>query len=513
MITDARNLWELVEMRAALTPDAPLMFDEDRVTNCAQLRMRAEEAAVGLHALGVREGTAVSWQLPTWTEAAVLVLALARLGAVQNPMLPSYREREVGFIAKQTNCELLIVPTEFRSFDHVGMAKSVARSVDGLQILVVDRDLPTGDPSTLPPPPPGRLHPADDPVRWIFYTSGTTADPKGAQHTDRTIMATGIGYCDRVRATDADISLVAFPFTHIGGIIIGIYQSLLTGAGAVMMETWTPQLSTELIARHGITFPNGAPAIHALLLEEARGFPEAYATVRAFPSGGAQKPPQLHEDLKHINDHCVGIVSGYGLTEMPILAQSGIDDPDDSLRDAEGRPMPGVEVRIVDHNLDDVPPGGVGELVARGPQLMRGYVDASLNEAAFITGGWLRTGDLARLDAHGAVIITGRLKDVIIRKGENISAKEVEDLLFGHPDIADVAVLGLPDPDLGERCCAVIVVREGAAPPTLPDVFEFLKATGLMVQKIPEQVELVDAIPRNPSGKVLKNALRERFGD
>ncbi len=513
MITDAGNLWELVELRAALTPQAPLMYDEGRVTTCAELRVRAEEAAAGLHALGVGEGTAVSWQLPTWTEAAVLVLALARLGAVQNPMLPSYREREVGFIARQTNCELLIVPTEFRGFDHLALAQSVADGIEGMQVLVADRELPTGDPASLPPVPVRRRHPADDPVRWIFYTSGTTADPKGAQHTDRTIMATAIGYCERVRATDADISLVAFPFTHIGGIIIGIYQSLLTGAGAVMMETWTPQLSTELIARHGVTFPNGAPAIHTLLLEEARAHPEAYQTVRAFPSGGAQKPPQLHEDLKAINDHCVGIVSGYGLTEMPILSQSGVDDPDESLRDAEGRPQAGVEIRIVDRDLDDVEPGGVGELIARGPQLMRGYVDASLNDAAFAPGGWLRTGDLARLDSFGAVVITGRLKDVIIRKGENISAKEIEDLLFGHPDIADVAVLGLPDPDLGERCCAVIVASEGSVPPTLPDVFEFLKATGLMVQKIPEQIELVDEIPRNPSGKVLKNELRERFGD
>lgn len=509
MIDDARSLWDLIDRRAAATPDAVMLYDGDRTTTFAEYRDWCERVAAGLSEQhGVGEGTAVSWQLPTWSEAAVLVGALARLGAVQNPMLPIYREREVRFIAGQTNCELLIVPTVFRDFDHEALAREVAAERPGMAVLVADKDLPEGDPAKLAAPAPGFNDAADDPVRWIFYTSGTTSDPKGAQHTDRTIMATAIGYCRRAQVGETDKSLVAFPFTHVGGIIIGIYQANLTGAGSVLMETFTPQLATELIGRHGITFPNGAPAIHQLLLEEARAHPEAYVQVRCFPSGGASKPPQLHEDLKVAVPGNAGIVSGYGLTEMPILVQTAIDDPDESRRDAEGLPQDGVTIKLLDRDGNEVPEG---ELVAKGPMLMRGYLDESLNADAYTSDRFFRTGDLAKLDPNGAVIITGRLKDVIIRKGENISAKEVEDVLFTMAAVADVAVIGLPDPSSGERCVAVVQPDDAAAPPTLADVVEHCKAAGLMTQKIPEQLEIVDALPRSPSGKVPKHVLQAQF--
>ena len=510
MIDDARSLWELIERRADATPDKTMLFDADREVSFREYRDWSERVAAGLHEqFGVGEGTAVSWQLPTWSEAAVLLGALARLGAVQNPMLPIYREREVRFITEQTGCELIVVPTEFRGFDHAEVARQVAADRPGMQVLVADRDLPEGDPAKLSAPPASPSDPADDPVRWVFYTSGTTADPKGAQHTDGTILATSVGYCRRVQAGESDSSLVAFPFTHIGGIIIGIYQALLTGAGSVLMETFTPQLATELIGMHGITFGNGAPAIHQLLLEEARADPDAYRTIRAFPSGGASKPPQLHEDLKAVVPGNAGIISGYGLTEVPILAQTAIDDPDESRRDAEGRPQDGVAIKFVD--LDGKEVDGEGELVVKGPMLMRGYLDASLDSEAFTPDGFFKTGDLARLDPNGAVIVTGRIKDIIIRKGENISAKELEDVLFTHPAIADVAVIGLPDEEAGEIACAVIAPAEGADPPTLDDVFEHCKAAWLMTQKIPERVEIVAELPRNPSGKVLKHELKAQY--
>jgi len=510
MIDDARNLWDLIERRAAATPDTTMLFDGDREVTFGEYRDWSERVAAGLaEQHGVGEGTAVSWQLPTWAESAVLLGALARLGAVQNPMLPIYRDREVRFITGQTGCELIVVPTEFRGFDHVGLARQVAAERAGLRVLVADRSLPEGDPAKLEAPPAMHDDPADDPVRWIFYTSGTTADPKGAQHTDRTIMATSIGYCRRVHATEADSSLVAFPFTHAGGIIIGIFQALLAGAGSVLIETFTPQASTELIARHGITFGNGAPAIHQMLLEEARANPEAYRTIRAFPSGGASKPPQLHEDLKAVVPGNAGIISGYGLTECPILSQTAIDDPDESRRDAEGRPQDGVEIKFLDFDGNET--DGEGELVVKGPMLMRGYLDSALDADAFTTDGFFRTGDLAKLDPHGAVIITGRIKDIIIRKGENISAKELEDVLFTHPAVGDVAVIGLPDPDAGEIACAVIAPAQGTDPPTLEEIASHCKAAGLMAQKIPERVEIVPELARNPSGKVLKHELKAQF--
>jgi acyl-CoA synthetase (AMP-forming)/AMP-acid ligase II len=233
--------------------------------------------------------------------------------------------------------------------------------------------------------------------------------------------------------------------------------------------------------------------------------------VRAFPGGAAPKPPELHYEMKRELGG-VGVVSGWGLTEAPILTMNTVHGTDEQLAETEGPPTGGVELRAVRLDGTVAPPGDVGELQAKGPQVFRGYVDESLNDAAFDTDGWLRTGDLGVIRADGHVVITGRVKDVIIRKGETISAKEVEDLLFTHPAVADVAVIGLPDRALGERSCAVIVPQPGAAPPTLADVFDFLTGEGLMTQKIPEQLEIVAELPRNPTGKVLKHQLRATYG-
>ena len=454
-----------------------------------------------MHGLGVGSGTNVSWQLPTWTESAVLVGALCRLGAVQNPMLPIYRYREVSFIAGQTGCKLLITPSTWNNFDYGALAEQVAGEIDGMHALVADHWNPDGDPASLPPAAPGNDDPADDPVRWIFYTSGTTAEPKGARHTDRSVLAGAIGYAKKTHIVEDDIALVAFPFTHVGGIIIGVFTPLLTGSAAVLMEAWTAAASTELIVKHSITLGNGAPAIHTALLAEARANPDAYKTIRSFPSGGSAKPPQLHDDLMDAVPSSVGITSGYGMTEAPIVSQTDIDAPDDSKRAGEGTATPGVEFKVLDN----------GELVVKGPQVMRGYVDSSLDADAFTEDGWLHTGDMARFDAHDAVIITGRIKDIIVRKGENISAKEVEDVCYTHPKIADVAVLGIPDDDRGEMAVAFVVPKDPADPPTLRDIAEHCKAVGLMTQKIPERLEIIDVIPRNPSGKVPKHELRARI--
>lgn len=501
MFDDARTVWELIERRAAASPDRVMLYDGDRTTTFAQYRDLVERAAAGLHALGVGPDVNVSWQLPTWTESAVLVGALCRLGAVQNPMLPIYRFREVSFIAKQTGCRLLITPSEWNRFGYATLAEQVAAEVDGMRTLVADRWNPEADPSTLPPPPTGHDDPADDPVRWIFYTSGTTADPKGARHTDRSVLAGAIGYAEKTHVVEDDIALVAFPFTHVGGIIIGVFTPLLTGSAAVLMEAWTPQASTELIAKHGVTLGNGAPAIHTALLAEARANPEAYRTIRAFPSGGSTKPPQLHDDLKQAVPTSVGITSGYGMTEAPIVSQTDVDAPDESKRTGEGTATRGVRFDVLD----------TGELVVKGPQVMRGYVDSSLDAEAFTPDGWLRTGDMARFLDDGTVVITGRIKDIIIRKGENVSAKEVEDVLYGHPKVADVAVLGIPDEERGEMVVAFVVPADQADPPTLADIAAHCKQVGLMMQKVPERLEIIDAMPRNPSGKVPKHELRARI--
>jgi acyl-CoA synthetase (AMP-forming)/AMP-acid ligase II len=432
----------------------------------------------------------------------VLVGALSRLGAVQNPILPIYRQREVGFVCKQAKTKLLIVPSEWRGFDFLAMAQGI----DGVDVLTCDKELPGGDPSLLLPPPADQ----EDPVRWLFYTSGTTADPKGAQHTDATIMATAIAMDERIGLTGDDVSGLVFPFTHIGGIT-WLFSTLLEGNQTILVEAFDPVTTPPVLAREGVTLAGSGTTFHMAYLAAQRAQPDTklFPNVRGFPGGGAPKPPQLHYDLKN-EVGGVGIVSGYGLTEAPIIAMASHTDSDEVLAETEGRATRGVQLRAVTLEGKVAGIGEEGEIRAKAPQLMKGYLDPSLDADAFDEDGWFRTGDLGVIDAEGNVRITGRLKDIIIRKGENISAKEVEDLLYTHDDIADVAVIGLPDAAAGEIACAV-VVPAAETRVDLKEIASFLTGKGLMIQKVPERVEYLDALPRNPTGKVLKHELRSRF--
>lgn len=520
LITAWTSLWDLIEQRAAATPDARMVVDEDgRSMTFAQFRDACNRAAAGLAALGVGEGTNVSWELPTWIESMVLVGALARLGAVQNPMLPIYREREVRFITKQTGAKLLVVPSEWRGFDYGEMARTVAADTPGLEVLICDRQLPDGDPAKLGPPAPGASEPfrpgvpTDGPWRWVFYTSGTTADPKGARHTDKTVGASAHAMNVVLEMTAADRNGLVFPFTHIGGIG-WMFAGLMGGYTQVLVEAFVPDTTIPVLEREQVTIAGAGTAFHLAYLGAQRAAPgrQLFPEARAFVGGGAAKPPALHYEVKDELGG-VGIVSGYGLTEVPILAMATVHDPDQKLADTEGRATPGVEVKVVKLDGTLAGPGEEGEIRAKGPNLTLGYVDSSLDAEAFDDEGFFRTGDLGNLDGDGYIAITGRLKDVIIRKGENISAKEVEDLLFTSPQVADAAVIGLPDPRSGERACAIVVPADPDQPPTLKELFDFLSAEGLMVQKIPEQLEIVDVLPRNPTGKVLKHELRKQYAD
>ncbi|HJT38671.1 MAG TPA: AMP-binding protein [Actinomycetota bacterium] len=505
---DVTNFWDLIERRAQLSPDARMALDETgRVMTFAQYRDDAERAAAGLQRMGIGSGTVVSWQLPTWLESFVLCAALSRLEAIQNPILPIYREREVGFIARQAKTKLLIVPSIWRNFAFEEMARGIARTTDALEVLVSDKSLPTDDPSTLPPAPtPTGAEAA--PVRWLFYTSGTTADPKGAQHTDYTIAATAKGMSERLALTEDDRSGVVFPFTHIAGPI-WLMSALMTGCTLLIDEAFDPVRTTRFLRDNDVTLAGSGTIFHMAYLNAQREQPETplFPHVRAFPGGGAPKPPQLHFDL--VAEMHAPIVSGYGLTESPILTMASADDGDEALANTEGRAMRDVDLRVVTLEGKVAGIGEEGEIRAKAPQLMRGYLDMALDKDAFDEDGYFRTGDLGKLDADGNVTITGRLKDIIIRKGENISAKEVEDLLFQHPRVADAAVIGLPDAASGEIACAVVALKEGTL--TLLEIADFLKEKGLRTQAIPERVEIVPVLPRNPAGKVLKQDLKKQY--
>jgi acyl-CoA synthetase (AMP-forming)/AMP-acid ligase II len=487
----ARTLWELVGRRAALTPHRPVLLQGERVLTFGELRDRAERTAAGLYAMGVRPGTVVAWQLPTRIETVLLTVALARLGAVQSPVIPFYRDREVGFALRESRAAHFAVPGEWRGFDFTAMA----RRAGARGVFEAYASLPDGDPSVLPAPPASGTD-----VRWIYWTSGTTSDPKGVLHTDRSLIAGGSCLAHALRLSEDEVGSIAFPFAHIGGPDY-LVMLLLYGFPAVLFEKFALPDALDEYRRHGVTIAGGSTAFYAMFLAEQRKQPgrKLIPTLRLLAGGGAPKPPELHRAV--VREMGCVLTHGYGMTEVPMITMGSPDDSEDDLVRTEGRPPAGMEVRIVD-----------GEVRLRGEAVCQGYLDPAATAAAFDADGFLITGDLGRLTGSGHLVLTGRAKDVIIRKGENISAKEIEDLLHAHPAVGDVAVVGLPDEERGERVCAVVERAPGVADPVLEDITAFLRGTGLALHKLPERLEVVDALPRNEAlRKVLKYKLRERY--
>lgn len=488
----ARTLWELVARRAARTPDRPVLLQDDRALTFGELRDRAERVAAGLYDMGVRPGTVVAWQLPTRIETALLSFALARLGAVQSPVIPFYRDREVGFALRESGAEFFAVPGLWRGFDHTAMAVRLgARGV-----FEAYGTLPDGDPAVLPPPPADGTT-----VRWIYWTSGTTSDPKGVLHTDRSLIAGGSCLAHALHLSADDVGSMAFPYAHIAGPDYTV-MLLLYGFPAVMFEQFALPDALEAYRKHGVTVAGGSTAFYSMFLAEQRKRPgeKVIPSLRLLAGGGAPKPPEVYRAV--VRDMGVQLTHGYGMTEVPMITMGSPDDTEENLATTEGRPPEGMEIRIVD-----------GEVRLRGEAVCQGYLNPAQTAEAFDADGFLRTGDLGFVKPSGHLVLTGRLKDVIIRKGENISAKEIEDLLAAHPAVGDVAVIGLPDVERGERVCAVLEQPPGAEVLTLDAVTAHLRDAGLSVHKLPEQLEVVDALPRNETlRKVLKYRLRERFG-
>ncbi|MEE3328321.1 MAG: AMP-binding protein [Myxococcota bacterium] len=514
----SQTLWELIEQRAQLTPELLFAVDEkERSLDFAAYRTECLACAAGLADQGISADSRVSWVLPTCLESLVLIGALARLGARQNPILPIYREREIRFITNQSDCELLIVPPDFRGFDYAKMANQLVEETNHLKSLVVDSRLPKGDINSLPAFRPSPQRSGESPFStqsptWLFYTSGTTADPKGVLHSDPSLLAYSRGMAECLSLIETDRIALVFPVTHIGGAG-WLMAGLMTGAAQISVSIFDPESTPTLLAKHGVTQAAAGTAFHQAYLEAQRrqGHELLFPSVRAFPGGGAPKPPQLHIDIKREMGGA-GIVSGYGLTECPTCTMNRVSDPDEKLANTEGRANPReLEIRVVTSDGNEAEASEEGEVRVRGPQLFQGYLDPDLMREAFDDKGYFRTGDIGTLDPDGFLTITGRLKDVIVRKGENISAKEIEDLLHAHPRIHEAAVIGLPDPNTGERACAVIVLTEDSAALSLSETTEFLRTHQLMTQKLPEQLEIVEALPRNATGKVLKHELQEQF--
>ena len=492
----AETFWDFVNSTAQQHPNRVVAADDyGRSLTTGQLRDAAEHVAAGLLELGVVPGGVVSWQIPTTLEAVVMLVACARLGVVQNPIISMLRHAEVGHIASQIGTDLLIVPERWRGFDHEAMANEL-----GLRVWAADYEtlvdattplrLPQGDPSVLPAPPR-----TNDDGRWIYFSSGTTAAPKGVRHTDTSAMASALSLSERLGFGPDDVYPIAWPFSHIGGIAM-LVTSLNTGVRLVLFDIFDPATTADRMATHNPTMLGSAvPFFRAFLEAEHRHEGGSlFPNVRGCVGGGAPIPGDVNQELIETFG-VAGVVGAYGLTEVPNCTCEWFDGPDIG-RDV-GPVGPGVEARVID-----------GELQLRGAQCFLGYVDESLNVAAFTDDGWFRTGDLAEISDDDRIRIVGRLKDVVIRNAENISATEVEEAVLFHESVTDVAVIGLPDSRTGERVCAAIVLAPDSSI-DVPRLAEHCISLGLAKYKCPEEIVFVEAIERNPMGKIQKDKVRE----
>jgi acyl-CoA synthetase (AMP-forming)/AMP-acid ligase II len=509
------TFWALIADAAQRGSNRPLLADDHgRSLTALQFHDAACATAAAFGERGIGAGTVVSWQLPTTLETLVVMAALARLGAVQNPIIPILREHEVGFITAQLSSKFLVVPEVWHGFDYGELARELA-SHRGFEVITVDLAtppeagelrLPRASLDALAPPP----GPAND-TRWVYYSSGTTAAPKGIRHADASVIAAATGLVGKIGITDSDVDPIAFPIAHIGGAVM-LACGLLTGMRLALFELFDPATTPLSIAAHNPTFLGMATPFFVGFLDaqRAHGDRPLFPFVRGGLAGGAPITAELGHQVRETLG-LPGIANAWGLTEFPVATSPLLAAAPEVLDHTVGTPGPGVSVRVVGDREVELPSGQEGELRLKGPQCFLGYADPTLDADALDKDGWLRTGDLGLIDAEGNVRVTGRIKDAIIRNAENVSALEVENALATHPAVADVAVIGLPDPRTGERVCAVVVPASGNAV-SLESLVEHCRSQGLSRYKHPERLVFVEALPRNQFGKVIKKDLRETFG-
>jgi cyclohexanecarboxylate-CoA ligase len=514
------GLWEdrLVDAYVAETaekdPTGVAVVDRGRSWTFAEIEQMVQRGARALWDLGVRPGDTVSWQLPNWVEGIVLHHAALRIGAVSNPIVAIYREREVGFILGQARSKVYVAPASFRGFDYRAMMDKLRPGLPDLEHVVVVGDNSQGDAlpfdrllSQADGPAPEVERSAND-VALLLYTSGTTSDPKGALHTHNTLDYENRSIIDLFDLDGSDMVFMPSPVTHITGLLYGAQLPFMLGGGAVLLDVWSPDEAVALIDRHKCTVTVGAtPFLHGIL-DTISDRPAGELPLRVFACGGADVPPDL---IRRATGRLGGFVTRiYGSTEYPTALSGAPGHPLEKCATTDGRPIADAQTRVATAAGGIAGPGLEGELQVRGPELFLGYLDERLNEDSFLEGGWFKTGDLAVVDEDGFVQITGRKKDIIIRGGENISAKEIEDLIFEHPKVAEVSVVGMPDPVLVERICAFVVPR-GEAELQLPDLVEFLRSHGIANQKLPERLVVQTELPKTASGKIQKFRLRDQL--
>lgn len=520
-----QNIWpnltilDYLNEAIAKHPDKLAIIDKKSRYTYGELGKVVDRVALGLLSLGLGKGDVISIQLPNWNEFIILHYAATRIGAVTNPLIPIYRDREIGYMVGLADSKMIVIPDEFRGFNYPDMIKQLIPQWPGLEhVFVVGEQVPEGmSPISqlMNEPWELRMDPAlldeiqHDPndVTEIIFTSGTTGNPKGVMHTHNTLCVSTNYWIERLQLTSDDVMFMASTFAHQTGFGYGIRLPVHHGGTGVYQDIWNPKEFIELIDREKITYTAGAtPFLQDVVQMEGI---ENYnlSSLRIFVALGAPIPEALVKEAYEKVPFT--ILSGWGQTENGLVTLTKMDDPMEKLTGTDGVPFPGMEVKVVDFEGQTCPPHVEGNLLVRGPALFVGYLKRIEETRAEYNEDWFVTGDRAVMDEDGYIRISGRLKDIIIRGGENIPVVYMENVLYEHPDVFVVQIVAMPDPRLQEKACAFISMKPGRTPLDLAEVQKYLKEKGVAKQYWPEHVEIVEDFPRTQSGKIQKFKLRE----
>ena len=494
-------------------PDRIAVVEGERAISFGEILAQARQLAAAFAAMGLKPGDVVSFQLPNWTETMAINLAACMAGLVVNPIVPIYREAEVRYILADCRSRVLFIPERFRSFDYAAMVARLRPALPHLREVVVVRGQAEGCRPYADLLASGRGKPAEesrtdpDAVKLVLYTSGTTGNPKGVLHSHNTIMSEIDAVIDFWGIHDRDVVLMPSPVTHITGYLYALEVAFAAGVKVVFMERWNVAEAVDLIARHEVSFSVGATPFLKELVAEVEERSLALPSLRRFMSGGAPVPPELIYRASKALPQCMSF-RVYGSTEAPTVTL-GIRSPAEADLGAntDGK-IVNHEVRLCDpHTGAEIAGDGEGEICTRGPEMMLGYTDWQQTLESFDTDGYFHTGDLGYYVNGDYLCVSGRKKDLIIRGGENLSPKEIEDVLHRHPAIQELAIVAMPHERLGEGVCACVIPRAGHCV-DVGILAAWLEQAGLARQKFPERVELMEDLPRTASGKVQKNVLR-----
>jgi acyl-CoA synthetase len=522
----AETFHDLLVRRVHENPDKVFATDGTRSLTFRELFDAGQRLAVGLHRQGLRRGDTAAVQLPNWVEFIQVLAALSRLGVIMVPIMPIYRREDVSYVLSNAGVRTVFTPASFSKFDYLDMyldlrrehpdltivvarpdsvAQGVAAAESGvfsLQALEAETDDDSARHELNDPPGP------DDPF-VIVYTSGTTSRPKGCVHTFNTYSAGSRALVGPFGYTEADVQFGPSPIAHTTGLVTSVLLPMLTGAATHVMAKWDPVRGIEEIQRFGCTVATTAPTFLHTLLSEFNPERHDLSSLRLWVCGGAPIPAAVVERACATLPN-IKVLSLYGRSENLVTTTCSVTDDVSRALTTDGNAMPGAEVKIVDVDGNEVPRGAEGDIAYRGPAHMIEYLGNPEETAALFTpDGFSRSGDLGVMTDDGYVRITGRTKDIVIRGGMNISVREIEEMLAHHPALQAFSVVGMPDERLGEKVCCFVVTAPGHDTPTIEELREFLLTRGLPIQKTPERVVAVDALPMTATGKVLKHELRK----